>query len=106
MIEKASEIRSILVYTGMELLGDGIMKVPFIRSIRMAFPNARITWMTGHGPTTLKSSLHSLVAHDIAEIIETTYIGYDWKQLFRFPEAWSQRHFDVILDTQSKKHAA
>ncbi|MEI8295300.1 MAG: glycosyltransferase family 9 protein [Alphaproteobacteria bacterium] len=103
MIEKASEVRSILVYTGMELLGDGVMKIPFIRSIRLAFPNARITWMTGHGPTTLKSSLYSLVSKDIAEIIEITRVGYSWKQLFKFPEAWSQRHFDLILDTQSKK---
>lgn len=103
MIEKVSEIRSILVYTGMELLGDGVMKIPFIRSIRMAFPNAHITWMTGHGPTSLKSSLNALVAHDIAEIVETTYVGYSWKQFFRFPETWSQRHFDLILDTQNKK---
>jgi ADP-heptose:LPS heptosyltransferase len=103
VIEKASEVRSILVYTGMELLGDVLMKIPFIRSIRMAFPEARITWMTGHGPTSLKSSLHSLVNHDLTEIIETTHLGYNWKQLFRFPEPWAQRHFDLIIDTQSKK---
>lgn len=98
-----TDIKSILVYTGMELLGDGIMKIPFIRAIRQAFPDARITWMTGHGPTSLKSSLAPFVQADIAEIIEETYLGYYWKHVFHVPEDWARRHFDLILDTQSKK---
>lgn len=99
---KSSDIRTILVYTGMELLGDGVMKIPFIRAIRQAFPRAHITWMTGHGPTSLASSLHSLVKDDLAEIIETTHLGYDWRQFFDLPRPWKKRYFDLILDTQSK----
>lgn len=97
------DIRSVLVYTGMELLGDGIMKIPFIRAIRLAFPDARITWMTGHGPTVLKSSLASFVQDDVAEIVEKTFLGYHWQHFFRLPEEWANRYFDLILDTQSKK---
>lgn len=97
------DIKSVLVYTGMELLGDGVMKIPFIRAIRQAFPDAQITWMTGHGKTVFNSSLAPLVKKDLAEIIEETFLGYHWQHFFRLPEPWAHRHFDLILDTQSKK---
>src|SRR4029077_14023984 len=39
----------ILVYSGLELLGDGVMKLPFVRALRRCFPTARITWLAGKG---------------------------------------------------------
>src|SRR5205814_624338 len=41
----------ILVYSGLELLGDGVMKLPFVRALRQCWPAARITWLAGKGKT-------------------------------------------------------
>ena len=42
---------TILVYVGLDLMGDGLMKLPFVRALRNAFPDARITWLAGKGRT-------------------------------------------------------
>lgn len=40
---------SVLVYVGIDAVGDGLIKLPFVRSLRAAFPAARITWLAGKG---------------------------------------------------------
>ena len=38
---------TICVYVGLDLVGDGLMKLPFLRALRAAYPQARITWLAG-----------------------------------------------------------
>ena len=38
---------SVLVYVGFDRIGDGFLKLPFVRGLRAAFPDARITWLAG-----------------------------------------------------------
>ncbi len=38
---------SIGVYVGLDFVGDGLIKLPFIRSLRQVFPSSRITWIAG-----------------------------------------------------------
>jgi len=40
---------SILVYVGLDLMGDALMKMPFVRALRETYPKARITWLAGKG---------------------------------------------------------
>ena len=42
---------TILAYSGLELMGDGFMKIPFLRALRGTWPQARITWLAGAGRT-------------------------------------------------------
>ncbi len=50
----------ILVYSGLELLGDGVMKLPFVRALRRCWPAARITWLAGKGKTVYAGTLAPL----------------------------------------------
>jgi ADP-heptose:LPS heptosyltransferase len=36
-----------LVYVGFDRVGDGLLKLPFARGLRVAYPDARITWLAG-----------------------------------------------------------
>ena len=38
---------NIAVYVGLDFVGDGLIKLPFIRSLKQVFPKARITWIAG-----------------------------------------------------------
>lgn len=91
---------SILVYVGLDLVGDGVMKLPFVRALRAAYPQARITWLAGKGKTVYASVLAPLVGGLIDEVIEEANIGSRWWELLRRP--LGGRKFDLIIDTQRR----
>ena len=96
----ADSPRTILVYVGLDLMGDGLMKLPFVRALRVAFPNARITWLAGKGRTVYASALQPLAAGLIDEVIEEADIGSRAAELLRRP--LGGRRFDLIIDTQRR----
>ncbi len=91
---------SILVYVGLDLIGDGLMKLPFARALRAAFPETRITWLAGKGKTVYAHALRPLVAGVIDEVIEDAGIGSRAGELLRRP--LDGRSFDLVLDTQRR----
>ena len=92
------QVNSILVYVGLDLVGDGLIKLPFVRSLRDTYPNARITWLAGKDKSTFNGVLKNVVAGLIDEVIERTDIGVSWSELLRNP--LPGRAFDLIIDTQ------
>ncbi|MBI1776763.1 MAG: glycosyltransferase family 9 protein [Proteobacteria bacterium] len=92
---------SILIYAGLELMGDGFIKLPFARAVRAAFPDARITWLAGKGRTVYAHELAPLVQGVLDEVIEDVGIGKHWTELFG-KRPLSGRHFDLVIDTQSR----
>jgi ADP-heptose:LPS heptosyltransferase len=92
--------RTILVYVGLDLMGDGLMKLPFVRALRAAFPAAEITWLAGHGKTVYSGPLKPLVAGLIDVVIEEAGIGQNAAELLRRP--LDGRRFDLIIDTQRR----
>src|SRR6185369_12499237 len=96
----ASTPRTILVYVGLDLIGGGLMKLPFVRALRETYPEAHITWLAGKGRTVFASSLAPLVHGQIDEVIESAGIGTHWTELLRRPLAG--RHFDLVIDTQRR----
>lgn len=96
----AESPNTILVYVGRDLMGDGLMKLPFVRALRAAFPAARITWLAGTGKTVYAGPLKPLVAGLIDEIIEDVGIGETAGELLRRP--LPGRGFDLIIDTQRR----
>ncbi len=91
---------TVLVYVGLDLVGDGVMKLPFLASVRRCFPAARVTWLAGEGKTVYADSLAPLVEGLIDEVIEEAGVGGSAWQLLRRPLAG--RRFDLILDTQRR----
>ena len=90
--------RTVLVYVGLDRVGDGLLKLPFIRSLRTAFPNAHITWLAGKGTSVYANVMSPVVENLLDEVIEKAGIGLRLKELFRSP--LPDRHFDLIIDTQ------
>jgi ADP-heptose:LPS heptosyltransferase len=90
----------ILVYSGLELLGDGVMKLPFVRALRQCFPAARITWLAGKGRTVYAGALAPLVGDCLDEVIEDAGIGSAARELLRRP--LPGRRFDLVIDTQRR----
>ncbi|HEV2547356.1 MAG TPA: glycosyltransferase family 9 protein [Stellaceae bacterium] len=90
----------LLVYSGLELIGDGVMKLPFVRALKEAWPDARVTWLAGKGRTVYAHELAPLVADALDEIIEDAGIGSRAAELLHRPLA--HRRFDVVIDTQRR----
>ena len=91
---------SICVYVGLDLVGDGLMKLPFLRALSRAWPASRVTWLAGKGPSAFAHELKPLVSGLIDEVIEDARIGSRWAELFSRP--LPQRRFDLVIDTQRR----
>lgn len=91
---------SILVYVGLDAVGDGLIKLPFLRALRAAFPESRITWMAGKGHTVFADTLAPLVRGLIDEVLDEAGIGSRPGELLRRP--LPGRRFDLIIDTQRR----
>lgn len=89
---------SVLVYVGADLVGDGLMKLPFVRALRHAYPGAHITWLAGKGTSVYAGQLESLIDGLLDEVIEEAGFGNPWPKLVRRP--LGGRRFDLIIDTQ------
>lgn len=92
---------SILVYVGLDAVGDGLMKLPFVRALRAAFPSARITWMAGKGQTVYAGSLAPLVAGLVDEVLDDADVGSRVGELFK-RRPLAGRSFDLVIDTQRR----
>lgn len=92
---------SILVYVGLDAVGDGLMKLAFVRALRTAFPAARITWMAGKGHTVYAGVLAPVVKGLVDEVLDDAQIGSKPAELFG-PRPLHGRRFDLVLDTQRR----
>ncbi len=90
----------ILVYVGLDLIGDGLMKLPFVRALRHAFPTADITWLAGKGPSAYRTSLAPLVKGLLTRVVDEANIGSSWFELLSRP--LPQDSFDLVFDTQRR----
>ena len=89
---------SVLVYVGLDRVGDGLLKLPFVRGLRKAFPDAHITWLAGKETSVYASVLAPLVEGLLDEVIEYAGIGLHPSELLRKPLAG--RRFDLVIDSQ------
>ncbi len=89
---------SVLVYVGLDRVGDGLLKLPFVRGLRHAFPAATITWVAGKETSVYASVMAPLVEGLLDEVIEHAAIGLHPAEFLRRPLAG--RRFDLVIDTQ------
>ncbi len=87
----------IIVFVGRDLTGDGVMKLPFLRALRQAYPEARILWVVA-GRSVFATTLRPLTGNLIDEVIEDTAIGSSWRDPLRSRLALPRA--DLLIDTQ------
>lgn len=96
-------MRTILVYVGSnpdDAIGENILKLPFLRAIRDAYPHAQITWIAGIGPCFFEGVLKPLVDGLIDECVTEFFIDDTPRELFMRWTPMANRNFDLILDAQ------
>ena len=94
-----------MIYVGSDLLSDGLVKLPFARALRNAFPAAHITWLAGRGTSAYAHGLAPLVRGLLDEVVEEAGIGRHWSELLRPALAGGPlagRRFDLVIDTQRR----
>ena len=90
--------KSVLVYVGLDRVGDGLLKLPFVRGLRSAFPNAHITWLAGKDTSVYASCLSPVIDGYLDEVVEHAGIGIHPSELLRRP--LYKKKFDLIIDSQ------
>lgn len=98
MGNKKIQPQTILVYVGLDRVGDALLKLPFVRGLRHAFPDARITWLAGKDTSVYASAMAPAVLGLIDEVIEKAGVGLDPMELLHRP--LGGRRFDLVIDTQ------
>lgn len=99
MAKSRTEIESVLVYVGLDRLGDGLLKLPFVHGLKATFPNAKITWLAGKETTVYAGALAPLVENHLDEVIEYGGVGLEPMELLRARPLMGRR-FDLVIDTQ------
>jgi ADP-heptose:LPS heptosyltransferase len=87
--------RRVAVYVDLDLVGDALIKLPMVRALRHAFPDAEITWIAGRGPCAYAGPLAPLVVGLLDRVLE---------QAGTCPDLGGR--IDLLLDTQSKVRTA
>jgi ADP-heptose:LPS heptosyltransferase len=93
-------ISSIGVIVGLDLVGDALIKLPFVRALRTAFPDATLHWITSQGPTAYNGPLRELTRHLIDNVFEQP----SWLPTKQNPQISDidPPHFDLLIDTRGK----
>ena len=89
----------ILIYVGLDLLGDALLKLPFLRTLKKVFPHSEITWMAGKGDSILNKSLKPLTHGLLDKIEDKIKIGSKFSDISK---AKSLSNFDIVIDTQKR----
>ncbi|MFQ5765585.1 MAG: glycosyltransferase family 9 protein [Rhodospirillales bacterium] len=93
---------SVLVHVGFDRVGDGLLKLPFVRGLRAAFPDARIIWVAGQETSVYAGVMADAVTGLIDEIVENGGVGLSpWEIVQGRPRGpLAGRRFDLVIDTQ------
>ena len=83
------------VIVGRDLIGDALIKLPFVRALRNAFPQAEISWITSQDPTTFST----LMREPTKGLIDKIYEMPQWVSAVTEGTAPS---FDLLIDTRNR----
>jgi ADP-heptose:LPS heptosyltransferase len=88
-------VRRIGVYVDLDLVGDALIKLPFVAALRAAWPGAEIVWIAGVGPSAFGRGLAPLVEGLLDRVLEGTGVGDGLRR------ALGETRLDLLIDTQS-----
>lgn len=87
------------VFSGHDQLGDGLFKLPFLRSLRASFPESEIHWITANN-SVYANVLAGLVAPYLDSVHTMTMLAKEKRQLL-FPPRIPDAPYDIAIDTQT-----
>nr|WP_295108524.1 glycosyltransferase family 9 protein [uncultured Caulobacter sp.] len=93
-------VQTVLIYSMGEVIGDGLIKLPFIAGLRAAFPEARISWCAAKVETVYAGPLKGVVAGYIDELILEGPNGGQPLDMLPWNKPFGGRKFDLVIDTQ------
>ena len=93
-------MKSILVFSNGEKIGDGIIKLPLLNELKRRLPNHHLFWMTDQGSTVYKSTLKNISYNYIHKIYEKVDLNYFFSNKISNKYQLEKEFFDIILDTQ------
>jgi ADP-heptose:LPS heptosyltransferase len=96
----SARLTSILVYSMGEVIGDGLIKLPFAAGLRRAFPDAHIAWAAAKGDTVYAGPLAGVVTGLIDEIVTAGPTGAGVLDILPWMRPFGGRRFDLVIDTQ------
>lgn len=85
----------VAAYVDLDLVGDALIKLPFVRALRHACPDAEICWIAGRGASAYGHALAPLVGGLLDRVIEGSGVGP------RLSAALGPGRLDLLIDTQS-----
>ena len=92
--------RQVLIYSMGEVIGDGLIKLPFMAAARAAFPDAYLAWCAGGGETVYRTALKGLADRLVDQVlVQPSRPGVLDFMLPRSP--FDGGRFDLVIDTQS-----
>ncbi len=87
------------IIVGRDLVGDALIKLPFLRALRNALPHSRIHWVTSQGPTAYANVLREATRGLIDEVdIQPVWLETEEKKA----ETASAPFFDILIDTRNR----
>ena len=97
-------MKSLLIFSHGDLIGDGMMKLPFINALHDAFPEVEVTWFSGRHPTIFATALAPVVDGKIHYIVNHSKLGDCLTDVLckKWRMVLPQHAYDVILDTEHK----
>jgi ADP-heptose:LPS heptosyltransferase len=94
-----SEIRPIAVLVDREGLGDALLKLPFLRALRRAFPERPLWWIATH-----QTSMAHEMAPWVADLIDRTieYAGLTEPAREVIPRLRTLPPFELVFDSRTR----
>jgi len=90
---------TILVISNGELIGDGLVKLPFIRALRREFPASHITWLTRNG-CVYANVLNDIACSSLDSVIPHTRLGSSLSHIVCPIIKPPQKQFDLIINPE------
>lgn len=90
---------SVMIYSMGEVIGDGLIKLPFIAALRRAYPQAHIVWCAAKGQSVYSGALKGVVAGLIDEVLTEGPTGANLFDFFAL-KPFGGRRFDLVIDSQ------
>ena len=93
-------MKSILVFSNGEKIGDGIIKLPLLNEFKRRLPNYKLYWMTDQGNTVYASTLKNIASNYIYTFFEKANLNYFFSRKISNKFDLEKEYFDIIFDTQ------
>lgn len=93
-------MKSILVFSNGEKIGDGIIKLPLLNELKRRLPDHKLYWMTDQGNTVYSSVLKDIASSYIDYTFEKAKLNSFFSRKISKRFNFENKYFDIIFDTQ------